>query len=202
MKDKEFGSRLKRLRKDAGLKQTKAAPMIGVAYSTLQNNEAGQKPNQNNLQKYIIFYGCCKDWLLTGIEPVYQKDDESTEAVGISRDKKKVEYNADMDDFGKAVSGLKEIFDSGDPILIPVAQAGIHAFQISVRREAQNHEQAKEINHLKKECDDLKERLSSLERHLAELDRRKQDRRQEDHGPPDEAERRSGSERRKYAAMG
>ena len=82
--------------------------------------------------------------MLTGIEPVYQKDNEFTEAVGIIQNKKEsdhvtapgVEYNGDMDDFGKATSGLKEIFDSGDPVLIPAIQANIHAFQISVRREA------------------------------------------------------------------
>ncbi len=54
-----------------------------------------------------------------------------------------------MDDFGKAASGLKEIFDSGDPLLIPTIQANIHAFQISVRREAHIQEQTKEINDLK-----------------------------------------------------
>jgi helix-turn-helix protein len=105
------------------LKQTDAARMIGISYSTLQNNEAGQYPNQNNLQKSINFYKCSKDWLLTGQEPVYQNPDEFTETVGINRDKKNydnydnmagpgVGHKVDRDDFGKAVSGLKEIFDS------------------------------------------------------------------------------------------
>ena len=98
-----------------------------------------------------------------------------------------------MDDFGKTVSGLKEIFDSGDPVLIPAIQANIHAFQISVRREAHIQEQTKEIN-------DLKKRMESLEKQMKEGDRRKGERRQDDLGPPDGTDRRSGLDRRKYAA--
>jgi len=82
-------------------------------------------------------------------------------------------------------------------VLIPVIQANIHALQISVRIEAQIHEQTKEINNLKKDCDDLKKRINFLERRLLEGDRRKQKRRQEDLGPPGESERRSGLDRRK-----
>ncbi len=98
-----------------------------------------------------------------------------------------------MDDFGKAASGLKEIFDSGDPVLIPAIQANIHAFQISVRREAHIQEQTKEIN-------DLKKRMESLERCIKKSGCRKQERRQEAKAPPDGVERRSGLERRKCAA--
>jgi cell division protein FtsL len=75
-------------------------------------------------------------------------------------------------------------------------------YQVSVRREAQIDEQTKEINNLKKECDDLKLRISSLENRIMEGDRRKQVRRQEDLGPPDGVEQRSGLERRKHVAMG
>ncbi len=102
-------------------------------------------------------------------------------------------HNADVDDFGKAVSGLKEIFDSGDPVLIPAIQANIHAFQISVRREAHIQEQTKEIN-------DLKKRMESLERCIKKSDRRKCERRLQDLDPPDGLDRRSGSERRINAA--
>ena len=162
-----------------------------------RNNEAGQYPNQNNLNKYISFYRCSKDWLLTGQGPVYQNTDDSNEAVGIVAGPAS-EYHTDKDDFGRAVSGLKEIFDSGDPVLVPTAKAGIHAFQISVRRETQINEQARKINRLEEECNDLKLRISTLENRLMEGDRRKQVRRQEDLGPPGGmVERRSGLDRRK-----
>lgn len=196
-KDKDFGLRLKKLRKHVRLYQREAAIKVGIHLRALQGHESGKMPSRRTLAKYVNFYGCSKDWLLTGIEPVYQNPEESTEAVGISRDKKKVEYNADTDDFGKAVSGLKEIFDSGDPILIPAVLAGVQAFQIAVRRETQINEQTEKIDALEKECDDLKLRISSLENRLMEGDRRTQVRRQENLAPPNGMERRSGLDRRK-----
>lgn len=206
MKDRAFGKRLKKLRETAGLIQPEVAQKTGLGYSTVQNNEAGQRPNQNNLQKYIDLYGCTKIYLLEGIEPIYQNpdlpEDVSKEALYNKVEMRDMhtaapggEYNADMDDFGKAASGLKEIFDSGDPVLIPAIQANIHAFQISVRREVHIQEQTNEIN-------DLKKRMESLERRLLEDDRRKGERRIHDLGPPGGIERRSGTDRRKMSAGG
>lgn len=58
------------------------------------------------------------------------------------------EYNAGS--FGKASEGLKEIFDSQDPVLIPAIEANIRAFQLSVRRDRQIQQQAAEIEILNK----------------------------------------------------
>jgi FtsZ-binding cell division protein ZapB len=113
-----------------------------------------------------------------------------------------IEYNAGTDDFGKAVSGLKKIFDSGDPILTATSMAGIHIFETSLNMKAQINEQTKKIDGLQKECDDLKDRIGSLEKHLTEVERRRRERRQENQGPPNGVERRSGSDRRKCATGG
>ena len=51
--------------------------------------------------------------------PLYNKVDELTGRVAESV----TEYSAGVDEFGKAVAGLKEIFDSHDPVLIPAIQA-------------------------------------------------------------------------------
>ena len=74
------------------------------------------------------------------------------------------EYGAGVDYFGKAVAGLKEIFDSRDPVLIPAIQANIHAFQISVRRERHIQQQSDEITALKKENTNIKARLEAIEK--------------------------------------
>ncbi|MBW2052742.1 MAG: helix-turn-helix transcriptional regulator [Deltaproteobacteria bacterium] len=78
MKDedaKKFGARLKYLRERLKLNQTEAAINIeGISYGSLQRHEAGHWPNQNNLQKYIDFYGCDRNWLLTGEGEPYIKD--------------------------------------------------------------------------------------------------------------------------------
>jgi len=66
MKDKMFGRRLFMLRNRLELTQDEAAKKIGVSYSAIQSNEAGQRPNSNNLHKYVSFYECSMSWLLTG----------------------------------------------------------------------------------------------------------------------------------------
>ncbi len=75
-----------------------------------------------------------------------------------------------LDPFGQASTGLREIFNSKDIILISAIQANIRAFQLSIRRERQIQQQANEIISLKKKCDilenenkDIKERLAALE---------------------------------------
>lgn len=92
---------------------------------------------------------------------IYNKED----APGVND--KMVEYGAGVDEFGKAVAGLREIFDSQDPVLIPAIQANIHAFKISVRRERQVQQQTNKINALEKECDNLKTRLEAIENRLS-----------------------------------
>ena len=134
--------------------------------------------------------------MLTGREPIYQNANMETPVMNGTGPR--VEYNANINDFGATASGLKDIFDSGDPVLISAIQAGVHAFQTSVKREAHVRQQTEEIDHLKNECDDLKLRISTLENRLMEGDRRKQVRRREDLGSPaGMAERRSGEDRRK-----
>ena len=92
--------------------------------------------------------------------PLYNK----VEAPGVGD--RMVEYGGGVDDFGKAVAGLKEIFDSQDPVLIPAIQANIHAFQISVRRERQVQQQADKISTLEKENTNIKARLEAVEKRL------------------------------------
>ena len=67
-----------------------------------------------------------------------------------------------------AMEGLGEIFDSNNPILIPTIQAKIRTFQLSVRREQQNAQQARQIKALQDECDELKKRIDTLEKTCAQ----------------------------------
>lgn len=194
-------------RKELQYTQQKLSDLTGIKVRTIQNYEKGSRPKGDNIITLAETLKCSLDWLcmnkgpdpeppdgekqIDKSKPLYSK----VEILNMHVAAPGVEYNADVDDFGKAATGLKEIFDSGDPVLIPAIRANIHAFQISVRREAHIQEQTKEIN-------DLKQRMESLERYIKDGDRRKGERRQGDLGLPDGLERRSGSERRKYAAGG
>lgn len=51
---------------------------------------------------------------------------------------------------------IKEIFDSGDPILIPAIQANLHAFKRALLREQQ-------FAQILEENEDLKNRMQNLE---------------------------------------
>ena len=75
-------------------------------------------------------------------------------------------YAGGVDDFGKAAAGLKEIFDSRDPVLIPAIQSNIRAFQISVRREHRIQQQANKISALEEENASIKSRLDTIEKRL------------------------------------
>lgn len=200
-----FGKKLRERRELFGFTQVGLANKLGCDKGTIQNWEAGSLPKGDYAIALAELLECSLDWLLmnSGPKPGPPGREKQTDKPGPLYNKVEaldmyvaapgVEYNDGLDDFGRAVSGLKDIFNSGDPVLIPAIQANIHAFQISVRRETHIQEQTKEIS-------DLKKRLDALERHIKEGDRRKGERRLEDLEPPDGVEHRSGSERRKYAA--
>jgi transcriptional regulator with XRE-family HTH domain len=171
-----LGKTIKKRRKELGITQVKLAKMVGVSETTIQNWEAGTWPKGDYAIALAKALDCSLDWLLMDKgpepgppsmekqidkpEPLYNKVE--AQGVGVSE----VEYDGRVDDFGKAVAGLREIFDSRDPVLIPAIQANIHAFQISVRRERHIQQQSEEITALKKENTNIKARLEALEKRL------------------------------------
>ena len=174
-----FAKNFKKRRNDLGYSQQKISNLTGVGLKTIQNYEAGSLPKGDYAIALAEVLDCSLDWLLMDKgpepeppgeekqidkpEPLYNK----VEAPGVGD--QMVEYGGGVDDFGKAVAGLKEIFDSQDPVLIPAIQANIHAFQISVRRERQLKQQAKEITALKNENTNTKARLEAIEKRLKEI---------------------------------
>lgn len=179
---------LKTLRKSWGLTQEDMAIRVKIATSTYQYYERGERDTPSEVVYILTTFGVNAEWLITGKGDMLRKP-EKKDCIG----ENVALYNkVENGDFREAASGLKEIFDSGDPVLIPAIKANIHAFQISVRREAHIKEQTKEIN-------DLKKRMESLEKQMKEGDRRKSERRLQNFAPPGGEDRRSGSDRRKRA---
>jgi len=64
--------------------------------------------------------------------------------------------NSGIDPAIQAMSDIKEIFDSGDPILIPAIQANLHAFKRALLRERQ-------FAQVLEENKDLRNRMQNLE---------------------------------------
>jgi len=71
------------------------------------------------------------------------------------------ERNAGIDPFARAVAGLREIYDSADPVLIPAIESNIIAFQVAVRRDKEIQAQRREIDNLKKRVTDLETTLTA-----------------------------------------
>lgn len=67
------------------------------------------------------------------------------------------------DQFAIAVSALKEIFDSGDPVLIATAHGNIRALLHSMHRGYEIHEQSEKIRILEDTCDALMDRFNIVE---------------------------------------
>ena len=76
-------------------------------------------------------------------------------------------------DFGDAVEGLREIYDSRDPVLIPAIEANIRAFRTSSRRERQIQQQQAQIRQINDKCDGLIERIEELDAKLDAHDHKK-----------------------------
>lgn len=187
MKDKAFGNRLKYLRQKRGLVQTELAPLIGISYKAIQDHEGGRWPNQKNRQKYLDFYGCDEDWLLTGKGEPYNKGiDEGNRTAdgeglwGQTRhhdvDGKQIDVTLftppdsqsessppSPDPFAKGVGALRTIFDSHDPLLISTIRANLTTFEQAAIKHRQLHEQFIRIQKLEDKCKALQKKLNALE---------------------------------------
>ncbi len=116
MKDKDFGDRLKYLRKKRGLTQTDAALWIGLSYKALQDHEGGRWPNRKNQTKYLQYYKCNKNWFLTGEGEPYDievdvhdqvKGNDSLQVVMRGPDGRiRPEDSGTVDAHGRAVDNL------------------------------------------------------------------------------------------------
>lgn len=162
MTRKMFEKNLRFIRKKLKLTQEEFAKPLNIKGSSVSSMERGKsKPSNAVLELIEIKYQINRNWLMTGDgDPHKDKELQSTAFNQVG--------SVGADEFGIAVAGLKEIFDSRDPVLLPAIQANIRAFQISVRRERQIQQQQTEIDELKEECGDLRKRLAALEKHIKE----------------------------------
>ena len=107
----------------------------------------------------------------------FNKDDNIEIDRGVEYDMKKGEEVGSVrsiagkygvSPYGEASDGLRDIFNSGEQVLISAIQANIRAFQLSARREHDNTQQARQIKALQVECDELKKRIDTLEKTCAQ----------------------------------
>jgi len=171
------------------------ADRIGVHVTAISKWDDKRWPSGRILKKIKEEFGVNIDWLLTGRgAPYINKVSGVPGTVSSLRDGNGLygrtrrhdlpdgdldvtlfepeEGDDEADSFARAVGGLREIYDSKDPIIVPALHANIRAFRLAVHRERQIHEQSLRIKALEDECDVLKDRLENLEKKFEEkLDR-------------------------------
>lgn len=164
-------------------------PEIGEILSVDKNTVAGYRKKEGLIKGVVLeklisnpYFSFSALWLMENRgEPFPGAREEYPEVCGPEEDtslynkvedlidrvaEPVAEYGGGVDDFGKAAAGLKEIFDSHDPVLIPAIQSNIRAFQISVRRERHIQQQANKISALEEENASIKSRLDTIEKRL------------------------------------
>lgn len=80
-----------------------------------------------------------------------------------------------IDPFIQAMSDLKDIFVSGDPILIPAIQANLNAFKRALLREQQFTQIINENKELKETLGNVSAKLAELENKVSNLEKENSD---------------------------
>lgn len=188
MKDIQFGLRLKKLRKLKDFRQTKAAQLIGISYSSLQGHEGGSLPNRRNIQKYASFYGCDENWLVSGQgDPLYKEGEGEPGSTVLAVESPTPTYNkvegepSDSIGLGQAVELLAKVFSSDNKRLIRAITANLDAFSEVVEskeREGQAVQMMSKMSdrmaaleeRLKRDVAELKAENAELKKRLEEVD--------------------------------
>lgn len=173
----EVGKRIKHLRKDLlSLSQDMFGKRIHRDYSTIAKIESGKMVlSPSMLQLICAEFNVFDTWIKDGTGEIFRNGvTESSATCGQSFASPPrhpaaawipipPEPNATgIDPAVQAMADIKEIFDSGDPILIPAIQANLHAFKRALLRERQ-------FEQILKENEELKQRILKLEELCADL---------------------------------
>jgi transcriptional regulator with XRE-family HTH domain len=173
----DIGSRIEKIRGHLSRKEFGAR--IGVGKTTIQNYETKNRvPKCSILRNIKKEFNVNIEWLLTGEGTPYRIQDQiiASDELEIKlrgHDGQIKDPEAEYaqatgaDSFDRAVTGLKEIYESGDLVLIHAIEANILAFRLATKREKTIKDQGgDEIKNLKKGYKDLKAMLESIEKQL------------------------------------
>ena len=163
------------------------APLMGVTVATVNNYRTLKRtPKISFIRLFTIKHHIDLNWVLTGEgepflgasedypdvcgpekAPLYNKDtaDDSPPRSAASASK----HGGGIDPALQAMSDIKDIFASHDPILVPAIQANINAFKRALLRERQvgqliqeNRDLKKRITRLETLCDEFKNQIELL----------------------------------------
>lgn len=180
VKDKDFGARLRSLRKRLGLTQTVVAQKVGISYKALQDHEGGGRPNRNNMKKYLDFYGCDEAWLLFGKGGPFQGGNDKElhikepgapyNALKCEGEKK----DGILGEYAPIAPGPNEIFKLSDAITMAVKVLESNtSYSVALYTNIQHFYRAilaeNKIAQLEIQNEKLEKRMFNLEKKLQEI---------------------------------
>jgi transcriptional regulator with XRE-family HTH domain len=147
-----FSEIVEKIKELKGLKHDyEVAELLNIKQNTISTNKNRNSISIKKITAFCHKEGISLNWLLHDEGPMkistknYPENHGSLNTYMLSENKKNsypVTSPSGSNDSGiepslQAMSDIKEIFDSGDPILIPAIQANLNAFKRALLRERQ-----------------------------------------------------------------
>ncbi len=173
MANLSLGEKIQQIRKGLKLNQSDFAKKLGFKYPTAVSKyeDNSRIPGKDQLIKIAELGNISLDELLSGekfdahkSKPLHTQSFADPPRHPAAAFIPVPDFNPPpgVDPAIQAMSDIKEIFASGDPILIPAIQANLHAFKRALLRERQ-------FEQILRENEELKQRILKLEALCAEL---------------------------------
>ena len=152
--------RLLFLRESKNLTQSELAKQINISLSSVQKHEAGGGISKRLLKRYIEFYGCDQNWLLTGLGTPYKND--MMEGGPLRTGESVAEYiKVDTPGLGQAVEMLATILGSGNQVFSQAVMLSLRASSDALNIMKQRNQQ---ISDVMLELHEIRKRLAALEK--------------------------------------
>lgn len=166
-------SKIREFRKDKLWTLDQLSSLTGISVTSLSKIERGGKVRPTNLRKIAKALGVDVHTLINdrGEEVELQEGGESADKSEVAAQKAEIgkglffEEETGADRFGQAVSDLREIFNSGDQVIVNAILANLYSFKRATRREM-------ELSSLRSENQALQAKIQSLESRLAAVEER------------------------------
>jgi len=157
---------IKRLREQKGMSLNELARKAGMSTNTVFRIEGGKASREKTIKKIADALAVDVHTLNKGY---VQEGGESADKSEVAAQKAEIgkglffEEETGADRFGQAVSDLREIFNSGDQVIVNAILANLYSFKRATRREM-------ELSSLKSENQTLQAKIQSLESRLAAVE--------------------------------
>jgi transcriptional regulator with XRE-family HTH domain len=193
--EKNFGKRVRQIRKERRLTQKEFAEPIEISHKYVSDIEKGKiVPSRAVIKLMELTYGLNHDWLLEGDGKKYLDPDFSEKkSVEPALAPNQMTLDAESWDL------LRQVYEiiSSDTVFKTALIGNIRAFHKALETENRFDDNDQRVTDLEQQMQIIIDQNSRLQTTVQKLDRRSGQRRVAETAPPDDVERRSKKERRR-----